>query len=357
MKGGLETVELRLEVLTPLHVGVSREEEFVRGLDYYVRDREARVVDPMTLDPERAREAAEALREGDYKRAEGAIEGAEVLYRVELRTGEPPDRYLPTYRPTRDDDPWVPGTSVKGVIRTGLLLAALRRLHELGIGLGTLTDRLPGGNRAYGALDRRLRVTVFQGGTAPRSGYGWPNVHPHADVLRAVRVSDARPVRVRTAVLRAELHPEGRYLDAREFVVDGAFELELGVDRAELESVLKTWSDVGMPRLPRPVFEFLNEARGELREFWEETLEGPEALLERAREGWEEGLRALRESFNLDVPRDADAQLGWGGGRLTKTVVPLLGRVLPSGRLGGLRPRTVRLVDGEIPGLVRMEPA
>ncbi len=65
MKGGLEIVELRLEVLTPLHVGVSWEEELVRGLDYYVRDRKIHVVDPMTLDPERVREAAEALRRGD----------------------------------------------------------------------------------------------------------------------------------------------------------------------------------------------------------------------------------------------------------------------------------------------------
>ena len=355
MKGGLETVELRLEVLTPLHVGVSREGELVRGLDYYVRGREIHVVDPMTLDPERAREAAEALREGDYKRAERAIEGAEVLHRVELRTGEPPDRYLPTYRPTRDDDPWVPGTSVKGVLRTGLLLAALKRLHELGLNLETLTDRLPRGNRASEALDRRLRVTVFQGGTAPRSSHGWPNVHPHADVLRAVKVSDARPVEVTTAVLRAELHPEGRHLDAREFVVTGAFELELGVDETELRNVLRTWSEVGMPRLPRPVYEFLSAVQRELREFWEETLEGPESLLERAREGWKEGLRALGEAFNVDVPGDADAQLGWGGGRLTKTVVPLLGRVLPAGGMGDLRPRTVRLVDGEVPGLVRVE--
>ncbi len=52
MKGGLEIVGLRLEVLTPLHVGVSWE-ELVRGLDYYVRDRKIHVVDPMTLDPER----------------------------------------------------------------------------------------------------------------------------------------------------------------------------------------------------------------------------------------------------------------------------------------------------------------
>ncbi len=280
-----------------------------------------------------------------------------MLYRVELRT-EPPDRYLSTYRPTRDDDPWIPGTSVKGVIRTGLLLAALRYLDESGdVDLGALTSRLRGGKDAYEALDLRLRVTVFQCGTTPRRRYGWPNVHPHADVLWAVRVSDARPVEARTAVFQAELHPEGRRLDAREFVVDGAFELELGVDGTELRKVLMVWGGMGLPRLLYQVFQFLVEARRTLRDFWEEMLESPEALLKRAMEGWEEGLRALREIFNLDVPGDADVQLGWGGGRLTKTVVPLLGRVLPAGRMSNLRPKTARLVDGEVPGLVRMEPA
>jgi len=352
---GLETVEVRLEVLTPLHVGVSREEELVRGLDYRVDGDRILVVDFTTLPPERAERVLDALEAGDHAEAEGHLEGAEVLREVGLRTGDVPDRFLPTYRPTWVDDPWIPGTSIKGTLRTGLLLAALKRLHEARVDLSTLTDRLPRNPRKVPmALDNRLRVTVFQGGTARGSNHGWPNPHPHADVLRALKVEDARPVGdVWTAVYRAELHPRGRPLDAREFVVSGTFEFELGVDRDELERVLETWDGVGLPRLPEPVFRFLSGVRGELRDFWEETLDDPGTLLERAREGWREGLGELGERFRVDVPEDADAQLGWGGGRLVKTVLPLAGRVL-RGPLGRFAPQTVKLVDGEVPGLVRV---
>ncbi|AAM02532.1 type III-A CRISPR-associated RAMP protein Csm5 [Methanopyrus kandleri] len=357
---GLETVEVRLEVLTPLHVGVPREEELVRGLDYRVDGNRILVVDFTTLPPERAERVLGALEGGDHAEAEGYLEGAEVLREVELRTGGVPDRFLPTYRPTRVDDPWIPGTSVKGALRTGLLLAALKRLDGLGTDLSTLTDRLPRNpKKAAVALDNRLRATVFQGGTARRSyrrkpNRGWPEVFPHADVLRALKVEDARPVgKIRTAVYRAELHPKGRPLDAREFVVSGTFELELGTDHGELKRVLDTWDRVELPRLPKPVFRFLRDVRSGLRDFWEETLENPETVLERAREGWREGLRALSERFRVDVPDDADVQLGWGGGRLVKTALPLAGRVL-RGPLDQFAPQTVKLVDGEVPGLVRV---
>ncbi|GEM_PF-3452678 len=349
---------IRITTLTPTHVGATEPgQPLKRGLDYRVEGDRIHVVDPGTLPPEDAGRYAEAVRRRDWNEAERILTGAETLWTARNRCGRPPHEFTPTYRPRPDLPPHIPGTSLKGALRTGLLVAALRELERNGHSLHTLTGRLR--EKAYGALDTRLRVTIFQLGSARKSRYGWPTIHPHADVLRGLSVSDAEPSGdFETEVHEPEPIPRGPRIGPREFIPDSIeFRAEIRTDPRYVHTAF----GINLPRkLPGPVYGFLMEVRPTLRDFWEETLESPERTVERAREGWRIMLEALRRALRSRVrdpdgavPGDADVQIGWGGGRYTKTVLAL-GSVL-SGFLRRLEPKTFRLVDRHVPGLVLIE--
>ncbi len=355
-------VSVRLRALTPLHVGtVEASQPLVKGLDFRLVDsgRRVEVVDVRTLPPDAVDEYVRAVESGRFDVAERLLGRAEVLWESEVRTPRPPSRFHPTCRETVPPyRPYVPGTSFKGALRTGLLVAALRRLRDEGVDVRTLFGgKLPRDPRKLAnALDVRMRVTVFQLGSAKRKSYGWPNIHPHSDVLHGLSVTDARPVGdVRTVVYEPENFPRGPRHVSREFVVDGTFEVEVATDPGVVERPFRH----GLPgRLPRPVKGFLLDARRVLRDFWEDVLGDPGRLLEVACEGWRECLSAL--GYNLGrlgarrasgTCRDADLQLGWGGGRFTKTVLGLRD-VVPGWVRRRFEPKTFRLVDGFTPGLV-----
>ncbi len=356
---------IRITTLTPTHVGATEPRQPLRkGLDYRVEGDRIHVVDPRTLPLEDAGRYAEAIRRRDWNEAERILIRAETLWTARNRCGRPPLEFTPTYRPRPDLPPHLPGTSLKGALRTGLLIAALRELERNGHPLHTLTDRLPRGRGKNKALDTRLRVTIFQLGSSFRPGSSkkgrndWPTIHPHADVLRGLSVSDAEPSEdLETEIHEPELIPRGRRIDPREFIPDSVeFKAEIRTDPRYVRTKIEK------PRKLHPsVFQFLKDVRPTLRNFWEDTLESPERTVERAREGWRIMLETLRRKLRTRtrspdeaVPEDADAQIGWGGGRYTKTVLALES-VLPGFLRRWLEPKTFRLVDRQVPGLVLIE--
>lgn len=176
--------EVTLEVLTPLHIGTG--EEMEPGADFVVDERAsprvAHVIDVdralLALTPQ---EVA-AIRDGRVAEALGERRRRQFTARtVPVRGSERVTRVrLPQRLP--EGSPYIPGTTVKGAIRTALLIAlasADRRLLEA----------VPGdqgdARRAARALEERAFAVRFPDRSA---------AFENRDLNRAIRVSDFLPV-------------------------------------------------------------------------------------------------------------------------------------------------------------------
>lgn len=168
---------LDIEVLTPLHVGSGR--KLTRGFDFAVQsgmtyrlNEEAILAERWPDDPSLQRRylgqpLAELLQPADYK--------AHPEYFCYTLRGEPSLREI--WECIRDVQgrPYLPGSSLKGALRTALLRAATARQ------VFNRSDLGPAGRqREAGQAARPLEHKIF-------------GDSPNHDILRAVQVGDSRP--------------------------------------------------------------------------------------------------------------------------------------------------------------------
>ncbi len=184
MQGELHTkYALTIEVLTPLHIGNGN--ELLRGYDYVADGGRTWVIDQKRL-------LEAALGEGgEFDNTLLSRPPAELLRPSDFQEDSPFFRYVmpgePTNRPLREQikdtwgNPYLPGSSVKGLLRTLLLWGIYTAEKDRVLDLSRADNR-----RSWAALP--LEREVF----AP--GISDPRQAPNKDLLKALRVSDSEPV-------------------------------------------------------------------------------------------------------------------------------------------------------------------
>lgn len=184
MKGQTETVKLTLEVLTPLHVGSG--EELRLDLDYIERGSIPLIVDRQrTLDAlVSGDQALDAVLSGDWNLAELVkLAGQDFGYLLPVLAGQ--HETPATLREQIKDAefrPYIPGSSLKGAVRTVLLAVWLndqgKTAYEKLLPYWDAKKNAPSERRSTYAAMWLMRA-VFGN-------------RPNQDILRALQVSDAR---------------------------------------------------------------------------------------------------------------------------------------------------------------------
>lgn len=304
--------EVVIEVMTPLHIGTG--EELHPDADFVVEPRQgggrvARIIDVdgalLAMTPEeiasiRDGRVAAALGERlrrQYTRALVPVRGQGNVTRTRALQKLP------------DGRPYIPGTTVKGSIRTALLHALVDK-NEL--------DGLPKDGHDPKSAAKSLEESAF-GVNLP----GVSNIQfPNRDLNRAVRVTDFVPEgSVSVAFVNMSAHRLGGRTGREgasipiwcEAVEPGA--RFRGTITVEVESPL--WNVLSIPQ---------RETVNNLFRTWREA---GRRLLDAERDVWGGQHRSVAEFFRALGDAEHYAVLGWGGGWRSKT----LGTLIPAQRL------------------------
>jgi len=177
----IRRIELAVKVLTPLHIGTGT--VLTEGFDYVCHNGNTYRLDLDAL--------AEELYTRDPKLTETLLRTppGELLKPEDLRPDAPYVRYVlpgkPSGREFREaikdphDRPYIPGSSLKGALRT---VIAWHAWKELGLSL----SRIRLGSKPKNAAED-LEAEIF--GRDPEKR----RKSPHHDLMRALRVSDSSP--------------------------------------------------------------------------------------------------------------------------------------------------------------------
>ncbi|GAB4477634.1 MAG: hypothetical protein Kow00124_21080 [Anaerolineae bacterium] len=309
---------LTIEVLTPLHIGNGS--ELQRDVDYVARGGKTWVIDHEAL--------MEALLDesGTFDNRLLTRPAAEVLGKEDFRQGSPYFRYVlpgePRNRPLKEQikdvwgNPYIPGSSIKGMMRTLILwgiFASTRRKPDL---------RRLGNSRSWAAqsIERAELAPAADGRDRQRV------TSQNADLLRALQVGDSTPaelssMRVCTAQIYPTARSGGRGVDVDvEALWQGAvLQAPISIDeylfseRADKTlglGNLRVWFD-RIPKVGR-----VHASRRLADEMEYHSKRGP-SYARSVCEWLIKQLEALDDSEWL-------AQIGWGGGWASKTLGDLL---------------------------------
>ena len=372
----LRSYQLELEVLSPLHVGAGGP-PLVGGYDvvadaklgrYYLIDTERLISERMT---------AEQIAAGVDPKVENLItQGEWDAYARAVLAGPGGPTIAPLVRqhwtllPFQRDAhgrPYLPGSSLKGALRTALAYALLRdqlrmmekagqpvRFADTEAGRLLREQLQSGARREWFA--RPLETRLFQGSSA---------FDPNHDLLRAVRISDSEPLRADATVVEqvgiyrrnadkltllsdkhrwlVETLPEGTRLALRLDIDTGLFGVQKGLSAEQRDQV-------GTPFLLHACREFA---------FRLASSQAATSGSDPTSKFFRELMQRIRQA---DRGSEAYVQLGWGTGWRAKTIGPLLDlsvvedgqqtldelvRRLRLDRTGRGRPfpRTLRLVE------------
>lgn len=363
----LSRYPLELELLTPLHIGAGGPALL---FDYDVAWGNRLL---WVLDTERAieeRVSLEDIERGIEPRISRLLRREEYRHYARYAVGfggelaEQPRELLPLVRDI-DEQPYLPGSSLKGAIRTALAYAAAaEQLRQAG---GDLA-KTPAGRAIARSLAaprprrewfaQQLEITLFQGGHS---------FDPNHDLLRALRPFDSAPLDRNAAVAEqvgiyslrngrlvlrrpgnrwlVETLPQGTRLPLE-------IELDLGLFRSgEAGLPAERAGSLQLQGLLRACREFARALAEAEARFYRQA--GPPSLAQ----FYDELLRRIAQAG----PGEAYLQLGWGTGWTAKTIGLLLrGRPelaqivqqlrLDRGRGSNPFPKTRRLVEhGERP--------
>ncbi|HID09262.1 TPA: type III-A CRISPR-associated RAMP protein Csm5, partial [Candidatus Micrarchaeota archaeon] len=174
-------IDVELRVLTPVHIGTGT--VLTEGFDYVCHNGRTYRIDIDRL--------AEELYTRDPKLTEQLlrIPPGQLLKPEDLRPDSPYIRYVlpgePSGQQFREaikdphDRPYIPGSSLKGALRT---IIAWKAWKELGLSF----SRIHLGSKSKNAA-ADLEAEIF--GRDPEKG----GRSPHHDLMRALRISDSRP--------------------------------------------------------------------------------------------------------------------------------------------------------------------
>lgn len=309
--------KLTVEVLTPLHIGSGRTLE--RDLDYVARNGRTWVVNQEAL-------LADTLDE--YGTFDNTLLGRplrELLRDEDYRLDSPYFRYImpgePVNRPISEQvkdvwgNPYLPGSSVKGALRTLLLWGIFKANEEKDLpaypALSDLDDR--DSRRAAQRIENKQFAPAAQS----------PREVPNKDVLRALQVGDSTPVAPDALrVVTARVYPTGAKgtsgvdVDVEAIKVGSVFELCVTIDEygfADQEAREQLgWDDMRklLRNIPKIGQHYARQRVEEEKAYYQRK--GDPAV--QAREFYYE-----LEKQSLK-PSEWFMQIGWGAGWNSKTL-------------------------------------
>jgi len=339
----LQTYRLQLDVVSPLHIGAGGP-PLVGGYDVVADTAQGRyyLIDVERLIAERMDE--ERILRGEDPRVEKLVARHEWPHYARALLSGPSGpqvavqtrqhwTLLPFERDARGQ-PYLPGSSLKGALRTALAYAFLRqelrqasreqrhaKFAETAVGRALL-EQLRREHRRREWFARPLETRLFQQSET---------FDPNQDLLRAVRPADSDPLppdatvveqvgiyRVKNGALElvsdkhrwlVETLPEGTQLTLRWDIDFGLFGVERGLPEearrhVTLEHLFRACRDFAW-RLVTVEYELAQKARSPVAAFYRELA----ARIEQAAGA------ATPETY---------LQLGWGTGWRAKTIGPLL---------------------------------
>jgi CRISPR-associated protein Csm5 len=185
----IRQIEVNITTLTPLHIGTGK--KLTKDFDYVTnkkrtyRIREEALVDELYTSDPKLSEQLMRTPPGQLLRAEDlTVHSKFVRY---VLTGEPQGRTFNEQIKDVQDRPYIPGSSLKGALRTVLAWHGWKEknlnLHSVHIGR----------NAKFAAQD--IEAEIFGGD--PRSG----RHNPHHDLLRTLRIADSHPSSKETLVI------------------------------------------------------------------------------------------------------------------------------------------------------------
>jgi len=180
----IRRIELAVKVLTPLHIGTGT--VLTEGFDYvchngntYRLDLDALAEELYTRDP-KLTETLLRTPPGQLLKPEDLCPDAPYVRYV--LSGEPSGREFREAIKDPHDRPYIPGSSLKGALRT---VIAWHAWKELGLSL----SRIRLGSKPKNAAED-LEAEIF--GRDPEKG----KKSPHHDLMRALRISDSKPANI-----------------------------------------------------------------------------------------------------------------------------------------------------------------
>jgi CRISPR-associated protein Csm5 len=222
--------------LSPLHIGTGR--ELMQDFDYAVRNRKTwRLDENALLDAQRAEDPAvmkqlmsvppaQLLSDGDFKTAK---------YFRYVVNGEPASKKLREYIKTPQNMPYLPGSSLKGALRTAILWFAWQDkglvpdLDEI------TTDQRRDGSRIL--RKREFAAESFEREIAGRKPADSEGSDANYDLMRALLVGDSEPISseslevVRTAVFRTNGKID-KFTDVEAVAKENVFTHSIKIDTA-----------------------------------------------------------------------------------------------------------------------------
>lgn len=300
--------EVTLEVITPLHIGTG--EEMEPGADFVVDERTsprlAHVIDVdralLALTPQ---EVA-AIRNGRVAEALGERRRREFTARTVPVRGSGRVTRVRLLQRLPDGSPYIPGTTVKGSIRTALLLALAAADRRL-------LDAVPGDQRDA----RRAARTLEEGAFAVRLP-GRKATFENRDLNRAIRVSDFLPLgEVRTAFVSMSAYRLGSMTGRGQRIPIWCEAIEPGArfsGTITVERDSPLWDAITPPDRRALIDELFRTWDGAARR-----------LIDAEAAAWARDSQPLVRFFQSLRQRSGRlAVLGWGGGWRSKTVGLLL---------------------------------
>ncbi len=353
-----ERYELVISTLTPLHIGTGK--VLLRDYDFVVDkdNTQTYVVDNEKL--------AAALYDRGHKQriTDSAKVGLGTLY--PSQTYDPTDpifRYVLGGTPQSKtsnteiqeqikdvwDRPYIPGSSLKGAIRTALLYVLFRRQKKV-FSMEHMTE-----SRA------KFAAQGYEHELLVGSKVEWNN-YPNYDLLRALHVSDSAPAeRDVLRLLNARVwqpnpsasrygQQEGAPIDLEGVKAGATFRAELTLDTHLLDTQRQAlgWSDEQADMLRQFVLVVRNFTDARLKQ----RRVDPDSEL------WQKSTNSVAKAIDSSKNTDNEfvLQLGWGGGWSSKTLGDRLQRdqgefvrlankySLSKGRYaGGVFPKSIRL--------------
>ncbi len=331
----------RLKLLSPLHIGGSERIPFYmifcNGKRCYIFDeirfgealynRSPQFADRFIQLAGRERaNLADFLHEifrGNNKGLIDFVEGAKA-YSAEAKAR--PKRELHPFIRDSLYRPYVPGTSIKGALRTAVMYVMLKRMDEVERQrlLVDFVERKLGEIKrdARSGQRRFLRRQEIWFGQELETSLMWKyffdeavgKFDPHSDIMRAVKVSDTQPLEPDSPVIEeVDVYNRGYATGIKIYVetLPAGTELEFTItyDMKLLERFrTHTKERFGIPM--SEIVGFLTEPIKTLKEFTKDLLD-----YERKR---------IKDGFTYQFTGEPNINLGWGGGLLSKTVDLLL---------------------------------
>jgi CRISPR-associated protein Csm5 len=320
---------LEIEVVSPLHIGSGAPDlvddlDFVRGRQIYVIDVD-RVLAALPADRLGQAEAATPL-----SRLLNADEYAQYA-RYALNDPTAGRERVPNIRPHIKDtrgQPYIPGSSLKGAIRTALAWAMLR---------GTPADVQVGRlERNPRFADAPLEAQLF--------GSGGTFLPPHQDLFRALAVADSRPADS-VELAQVALHSLRDRGGKRELVSKGdrwSFFIEVVPQGATLETAVRLDDYLLDPQIIRRAR--LPQKQDWLRGWLTYCHAFSQAVIAHERNFYAQHGPAAAQRFYERLAAEAEAteqgresllQIAWGTGWNSKTV----GTALDASTLESVRGR------------------